>query len=139
MRHKMVGALLLLLGVAITFFAAYGLYITPVVGSGVALAHAGDTTFDLAHWESQWRASSAAHLIAGVGLAIAGVLSLRRLAMSLGIVSAVALFEAVFPWLQQPSVRYPWASASPYVSCALLALAVAAFHLFVTRRRRAGT
>src|SRR5690349_13865942 len=133
MRQRIAGLLLLLLGLAVVGFASYGIYLTGDLVSLLALAHASDHAFDSSAWVNAWRISSAAQFLVGLGLMCAGILSWRAQPRAFAIIAALALFEAVFPWLLPISASYPFAGPSMYESATLVALAVVAMALYARK------
>ncbi|MGB8716936.1 MAG: hypothetical protein WCD66_11340 [Rhodanobacteraceae bacterium] len=139
---RIVGVLLLLLGVAMSAFLIWGLSDTRFMAELFSAAsQAQGFEFDAPTWSHHWRLNGVILLCIGIGVAISGAIVVQRKPWGLLLFATTAAFAAVFPWayMQLGFARYGFEDPSLADSSVYGLLALLAILSFIVSRTRAGT
>jgi len=139
---RIVGVVLLLLGIAVSAFCIWGLADTQSMAELFSAAsQAQRVEFDALTWSHHWRLNGVVLLCIGLAVAIAGAIVIQRKAWGLLLFAATAAFAAVFPWayVQLGFAKYGFEDASLAESSVYGLLALLAAFAFFVGRPRVGT
>jgi hypothetical protein len=140
---RIVGVVLLLLGIAVGAFSILGLATTHAMAELFSVAsQTRGVEFDALSWSYHWRSYGAVLFCIGVAVAIAGAIVVQEKAWGLLLFSATAAFSAIVPWayVQSGLAKYGFEGATLAESSAYGLLAVlATIGFIVGRPNRIGT
>lgn len=139
MLLRLTGAIVLLAGIAVAGFAAFGLVDTDSMARSFSSgATTQNVAFDAAAWSARWRLWSVSLIAVGLVTSAAGLAMAFNFPWGLILLSAATACAALFPWVLRisGSARYTFEAASVRESLLLATIAITALLAFFLSGRK---